>query len=67
MRVLFNVFLYGLIMSIEELIAKAASSIIDDSKLDELQDRLKAAEEKFEEEAKSKSVDRDFLSRAYSL
>lgn len=67
MRVLFNVFLYGLIMSIEELIAKAASSIINDSKLDELQDRLKAAEEKFEEEAKSKSVNRDFLSRAYSL
>ena len=67
MRVLSNVFLCGLIMSIEELIAKAASSIINDSKLDELQDRLKAAEKKFEEEAKSKSVNRDFLSRAYSL
>lgn len=54
-------------MSIEELIAEAAGSVIDDSKLDQLQERLKAAEEKFEQEAKSKLVDRDFLSRAYSL
>jgi len=54
-------------MSIEELIAAAAGSVIDDSKLDQLQERLKAAEQKFEEEAKSKFVDREFLSRAYSL
>lgn len=54
-------------MSIEELIADATRSVIDDTKLSELEHRLLAAEEKFEEEAKSKIVSREFLSRAYSL
>ena len=54
-------------MSIEELIAVAAGSVIDDFKIQELQSRLKEAEEKFEQEAKSKLVDRDFLAKAYSL
>ncbi len=54
-------------MSVDELLAKANATVVDDDMIAAMQARLEAAEKSFEEEALSKSVDEDYLSRGYSL
>lgn len=54
-------------MEIQELIAMAADSVIEERHIEELKSRLIAAEKEFETQARSKTVDRELLARAYSL
>lgn len=54
-------------MSIQELINAAKSRIVSAEEIKIIQDRLREADRMFEEEAKSKTVSQDFLSKAYSL
>ena len=54
-------------MTVESLLQAVMETVVDDEKKRALADRLKAAEERFEESSLSKMVTDEFLSRAYSL
>lgn len=54
-------------MTVESLLQAVMETVVDDEKKRALADRLKAAEERFEESSRSKMVTDEFLSRAYSL
>lgn len=54
-------------MKLADLAAAAKATRINDREMAELQQRIRAAEQKFAIESKAKSVDKKFLSRAYSL
>lgn len=54
-------------MNIDELIAEARATEIDREMVEAVETRLAAAEKTFEEEARLKAVDEEFLSRSYSL
>ena len=54
-------------MSIDELIARTRETVVDDEKIAAMEARLEAAERIFEDEARAKSVDEDYLARGYSL
>lgn len=54
-------------MGIEELIADAKNTVIEERMVQATEARLAEAERQFEEKARSRSVDEAFLSRAYSL
>lgn len=57
----------GAAMNIRDMIASAKSTVVDEKKAAELRTRLEAAEKKFEAESKAKAVNKEFLSRTYSL
>lgn len=54
-------------MTVAELIAESRARVIDAAKIEALSVRMKEAEEKFEEEARSSAADSELLSRTYSL
>lgn len=54
-------------MTVESLLQAVMQTVVDDEKKKALANRLKAAEERFEESSRSKMVTDEFLSRAYSL
>lgn len=54
-------------MSIQELIEAAKNTVVGEQQIEDLQGRLKAAEQEFEEQSRSKSVNQEFFSRTYSL
>ena len=54
-------------MSIQELINAAKNRTVSAQEIKIIQERLQEADRMFEEEAKLKSVNHDFLSKAYSL
>lgn len=49
------------------MIARANATVVDDKMIADMQARLEAAERAFEEEAKAKCVNEDYLCLAYSL
>jgi len=54
-------------MTIAELIAEAKATVIDGKMIDDLEIRMKRAEEKFEEASHAAAAHKDFMSRTYSL
>lgn len=54
-------------MTIAEIIARANATVIDDKKINDLQHRMKLAEEKFEEDSQAAAAHKDFMGRTYSL
>lgn len=54
-------------MSIQELIDAAKQRVISEQEIADLQKRLQVADEEFKKQAQAKSVNHQFLSRAYSL
>lgn len=54
-------------MNTRDLIAAAKNTKIDEQKIAALQERIRTAEKKFEAQARDRSVNKEFLSRTYSL
>ncbi len=52
-------------MSIDELVAAFERTIIDESRIQEVEARLQQAENEFELESRSRVIDEEFLSRSY--
>jgi len=57
----------GKIVNTRDLIAAAKNTKIDEQKIAALQERIRTAEKKFEAQARDRSVNKEFLSRTYSL
>lgn len=54
-------------MTVVELIAAARASVVDDAKIEALQECVFEAEKRYEEQANRRSVSGEALSRTYSL
>lgn len=56
-----------LVMSVLELLSIASSVVITDAEAESIKDKITKAENEFELESRSSSVDETLLSKTYSL
>lgn len=55
------------VMTIAELIAQANATVIDEHKIEALQQRMLAVEEKYNQDSQAAAAHNEFMSRTYSL
>lgn len=54
-------------MSLQDLVAAVAATVVDEKKIEDLKNRLAESEKKFESQSLSKPSDQSFMARTYSL
>ena len=54
-------------MKVTDLIKAAQATVVDETKIREMRERARLAEEQFEKESKARSVNAEVLARSYSM
>ena len=54
-------------MKVTDLIKAAQATVVDETKIREMRERARLAEEQFEKESKVRSVNAEVLARSYSM
>ena len=55
------------IQKMTDLIKAAQETVVDETKIREMRERARLAEEQFEKESKARSVNAEVLARSYSM